>query len=122
MRQAGNMTNAATILIVALLLTWFGLRPAAKAILAPPQVAANLALPNAAGASGAVALPPGSSQEAIGADELAQIEGEEEPNLIEDLTASSRRSPQKRLEQIVEFNEVQAATILKLWIHQGEQA
>lgn len=122
LRQAGNMTNAATVLIVALLLTWFGLRPAAKAILAPPQVAANLALPNAASASGAVALPPGSSQEAIGSDELVQLESEEEPNLIEDLTASSRRSPQKRLEQIVEFNEVQAATILKLWIHQGEQA
>ncbi len=121
MRQAGNMTNAATVLIVALLLTWFGLRPAAKAILAPPPAAANLALQNA-GVPGAMALPPGSSQEAMDDDELAQIEGEDEPNLIEDLTASSRRSPQKRLEQIVEFNEVQAATILKLWIHQGEQA
>jgi flagellar M-ring protein FliF len=102
-----------------LLVTWFGLRPAAKAILAPPQVATSLALPNMA--LGPIALPAGGGHDAIGVDDLAQLDSDEEPNLIEDLTASSRRSPQKRLEQIVEFNEAQAATILKLWIHQGEQ-
>jgi flagellar biosynthesis/type III secretory pathway M-ring protein FliF/YscJ len=43
-------------------------------------------------------------------------------NLIEDLTQTAKRTPQKRLEQIVEFDEEQAAAILKLWMHQGERA
>ncbi len=32
----------------------------------------------------------------------------QEPNLIEDLTDSVKRTPMKRLEQIVEFDEQQA--------------
>jgi flagellar M-ring protein FliF len=92
------------------------LRPAAKAILGPPQTA-ELALPNGMGNQIALA---GAGQDALAMSEPAQIEVEEDPNLIEDLTSANKRTPQKRLEQIVEFNETQAATILKLWIHQGE--
>lgn len=36
LRQSGTVVNAATILVVTLLLIWFGLRPATKAILAMP--------------------------------------------------------------------------------------
>ena len=43
-------------------------------------------------------------------------------NLIEDLTKKMNRSPQKRLEQIVEFDEEQAAAILRQWLHQDEKA
>jgi flagellar M-ring protein FliF len=116
LRQASNITNAGAILIAALLVTWFGLRPAAKAIMAPSQVAASLNLPPSA--NGAMALPPGDQ----GINGYPQLEEEDEPNLIADLTSVSKHTPQKRLEQIVEFNEAQAASILKLWIHQGEQA
>jgi flagellar M-ring protein FliF len=115
LRQASNIANAGVILIAALLVTWFGLRPAAKAILAPSQVASNMAFPNG---GAAVALPGTEGQ----GDEFAQLEDDEEPNLIADLTSVNKHTPQKRLEQIVEFNEAQAATILKMWIHQGEQA
>ena len=41
-------------------------------------------------------------------------------NLIEDLTGGPRRSPQKRLEQIIEFDEDKATAVLKQWLHQGE--
>jgi flagellar M-ring protein FliF len=116
LRQASNITNAGAILIAALLVTWFGLRPAAKAIMAPSQAAASLNLPPSA--NGAMALPPGDQ----GINGYPQLEEEDEPNLIADLTSVSKHTPQKRLEQIVEFNEAQAASILKLWIHQGEQA
>jgi flagellar M-ring protein FliF len=115
LRQTSNIVNAGVILIAALLVTWFGLRPAAKAILAPSQVASSIALPNS---GSAVALPGAEGQ----GDEYAQLDEDEEPNLIADLTSVNKHTPQKRLEQIVEFNESQAATILKLWIHQGEQA
>jgi flagellar M-ring protein FliF len=112
LRQTSNIVNAGAILIAALLVTWFGLRPAAKAILAPSQTASAMALPHSGGPA---ALPGGEGEE------FAQLEDDEEPNLIADLTSVNKHTPQKRLEQIVEFNEAQAATILKLWIHQGEQ-
>ena len=43
-------------------------------------------------------------------------------NLIEDLTSKPRRTPQRRLEQIVQLDEVQAAAVLKQWIHQDKAA
>ena len=45
-----------------------------------------------------------------------------EPNLIEDVTNRPRRSPQRRLEQMVEFDETQAATILKQWVRRESLA
>jgi len=116
LRQTGALGNGLIILCAALALTWFGLRPAAKAILNAPAPAA-IALPH----EPAPAALPAADQEAIQlADHTLKFEEEEEVNLIEDLTSAGKRTPQKRLEQIVEFNETQAATILKLWIHQGE--
>ncbi|WP_066921997.1 flagellar basal-body MS-ring/collar protein FliF, partial [Methylobacterium sp. CCH5-D2] len=68
LRQSGTLINAATILVVAALLIWFGLRPALRAILATPEAAqtemaaiegaANPALA-AAGAGEAALAPPG---------------------------------------------------------------
>ena len=51
-----------------------------------------------------------------------QVAGHPEINLIADLTNKMNRSPQKRLEQIVEFDEEQAAAILRQWLHQDEKA
>jgi len=126
LRQAGTLINAVTILIVAGLLIWFGLRPAVRAIVARPQVtdsteeaeaieaamlAAQPAVPELAGPGGALAphsdLNPAEANNA---------------NLIEDLTSRMNRSPQKRLEQIVEFDEEQAAAILRQWLHQEARA
>ncbi|VFU06932.1 Flagellar M-ring protein FliF [Methylocella tundrae] len=116
LRQSGNVLNAVTILVVTLLLIWFGLRPAARAILAAPAVVA--------GSAETVALENFSALD--GHDETGlQLGGWGPPgevNLIEDLTNNPRRSPQKRLEQIVEFDEEQAAAILKQWMHQGDYA
>lgn len=116
LRQSGNVLNAVTILVVTLLLIWFGLRPAARAIFATPAAVAGpaemVALENFAAADG-------------GDETGLQLGGwgpAGEVNLIEDLTNNPRRSPQKRLEQIVEFDEEQAAAILKQWMHQGDYA
>jgi flagellar M-ring protein FliF len=124
LRQAGTLINAVTILIVAGLLIWFGLRPAVRAILARPEIeaenddaaaieAAMLAPPSVP----AVAGPAGLPIEARGEGDPAAI-GATDVNLIEDLTSRMNRSPQKRLEQIVEFDEAQAAAILRQWLHQ----
>lgn len=121
LRQSGTLINAATILVVALLLIWFGLRPAVKAILTRPETEAagsELALLGAGGEGGdAMAL------EALGG--LGGLGGPDSPesiNLIEDLTSKMNRTPQKRLEQIVEFDEEQAAQILKQWLRQEVRA
>ncbi|MFG1397344.1 flagellar basal-body MS-ring/collar protein FliF [Roseixanthobacter pseudopolyaromaticivorans] len=124
LRQAGTLINAVTILIVAGLLIWFGLRPAVRAILARPEIeaetedasaieAAMLAPPSVP----AVAGPPGLPAE-VGSEGHPDAIAATSVNLIEDLTSRMNRSPQKRLEQIVEFDEAQAAAILRQWLHQ----
>jgi flagellar M-ring protein FliF len=119
MRQSGNLINAATILIVASLLIWFGLRPAVTAILARPEpevayeTAVTPAIEEAVASTDAMIAgitPPHLEAAAV------------TPNLIEDLTDKMHRTPQKKLEQMIEFDEEQAASILKQWLMQSEAA
>lgn len=109
--QSGVLINALTVLVVAVLLIWFGLKPAMRAILqqpALPQPAAPGLLPGATMVSG-----QGGAISVMAADE---------PNLIEDVTSRMRRTPLKRLEQMIEYDDEQAAAILKQWIMQAKQA
>ncbi len=113
LRQAGTVVNAATILVVTLLLIWFGLRPATKAILSMPS--------REAGATAELAALENLSDAESRTTETNQLPNwsvTPEANLIEDLTGNPRRSPQKRLEQIIEFDEEKAAAVLKQWLHQ----
>jgi flagellar M-ring protein FliF len=110
-RQSGTFINAGTILLVSLLVIWFGLRPATKALLMRPEQAP------AAEAGRLAASSPRSG--AGGSGQLAQGDA---PDLIGDLTKKLERSPQKRLAQIVDFDEQRAATILRQWIYQDEKA
>ena len=111
MRQFGNVINALTILIVATLLIWFGLRPAVSAILTRPET-------ESAFEASAPALAAGDA--VVGGN--AALEPAATPNLIEDLTGKLNRTPQKKLEQMVEYDEEQAAAILKQWLLQSEAA
>jgi flagellar M-ring protein FliF len=98
------------MIAVAGLIVWFGVRPAISAILAQPAPAPPPA---------AVQAARGASLQAQGAsapEAAARIAAEPAPNLIADLTAKLGRTPQKRLEQMIDFDEEQAAAILKQWI------
>ncbi len=114
LRQAGTAVNGGVILLVALLMIWFGVRPAVKAFTAPPQLAAV----DPAGYLGAdsIVLSEPSLSMPEGMVAFPALAGE--PNLIEDVADSAKRTPVKRLEQIVEFDEQQAVNILKLWMRQ----
>jgi flagellar M-ring protein FliF len=124
LRQSGTLINAATILVVAALLIWFGLRPALRAILATPEAAQTemaaiegAANPALAAASAEAALAaPGADPAALGAPAMA--------NLIEDMAqtmaAKMENSPQKRLEQMIDLDEEQVAQILKRWLMREE--
>jgi flagellar M-ring protein FliF len=115
MRQAGSLVSAITILAVAGMLIWFGLRPAINTILVSAksdetsqfQAEANALL--AGGSAG-------------GAATTAALSSEPPPNLIQDVSTSIQNAPQKRLEQIIQLDEKQAAAILKQWIRQEEPA
>jgi len=112
MRQLGTVINAAAILGVAVLLILFGLRPAVRAVVSRPMAEAGnlIAGPQGAAAGALAAASPGAM---AGSDELPSPEN---VNLIEDLTTKMNRTPQKRLEQIVEYDEEQAAAILRQWM------
>jgi flagellar M-ring protein FliF len=112
-RQLGTIINAATILVVALLLIWFGLRPATRAILARPAGIPAQETPALTAGSGEPALALEDQHAAAGLAEAG------EGSLIDDLTVQFKRSPTKRLEQMVHFNDEQSAAILKRWIHEG---
>jgi flagellar M-ring protein FliF len=105
------------LLGVAALVVMVGLRPAARALIELREPLAS---------EGALALPGGG---AIGADALdGRMEpsligggGDEAAGLLEDFTGRRGNGLQKKLERLVEMDEVQAAAILKQWIRHGER-
>lgn len=117
MRQSGTAINAFTVLVVTIILVLFGLRPLTRVLLpTPPDIALPAPAPMAAleaPSATPAAFPVASQDEGFMRGEV---------NLIEDVTNRPRRSPQRRLEQMVEFDEDQAAAILKQWVHRRSAA
>ncbi|GGK31056.1 flagellar basal-body MS-ring/collar protein FliF [Salinarimonas ramus] len=124
MAQAGNIVNALAILLVAMTLIWFGLKPAMAAILDRPKASAEIeesmaALADASEAQGREAQPALADASGTALPHAAQIEAA--TAAIAALPTSVSAATIKRLEQIVTRNEDQAAHILKQWMH-GENA
>ncbi len=111
-RQSGSIINALAILGATGLLVWMGLRPALRAVLAPPGP----------GGEGAVAGGELKTEAEGGSFATHRLQGAEQPNLIADLQAKIGNSPQKRLEQMVDYDEDQAAAILKQWMREARRA
>lgn len=112
-QQTGAIFKALSVLAATALLVWFGLRPAVRALLEPPALAA-------AGAAAPLAVEgPAASPTA---ERARVVRHEEEPNLIADLTSKMGRTPQKRLEQMIEYDEEQAAAILRQWMSGAKSA
>jgi flagellar M-ring protein FliF len=99
---------------MAVLLVWFGLRPAVNSILEAR------AAERAAEAQKSEFTALADAQAAAAAQQAGAIEMDE-PNLVEDLTSKMKRAPLKRLEQIIQLNEKQAADVLRRWTR-GEEA
>jgi flagellar M-ring protein FliF len=118
LRQSGTAINALTVLVVAALLIWFGIRPLTKALLPQEQPAPVQENALMIGEPD-LALPEMNLDMNLDTTGVPAFEGWSDTNLIEDLTSKPKRSPQKRLEQMVQFDEAQAAAILKQWVHQG---
>jgi flagellar M-ring protein FliF len=115
--QLGSLLKALAVLAAAIILVWFGLRPATRMLLefqpapAAPEAANELPFEPQI----AAAFAPGFGIE-------PQFSSESAPDLIGDLTSKINRTPQKRLEQMVDYDEEQAIAILKQWLRGGAQA
>jgi flagellar M-ring protein FliF len=124
LRQSGALVHAAAVLVATILLIWLGLKPALKFIAAEPSAAsaevAAVAAEGGAAAAIAAAGGPAAGLAARSGDFRISSDPQSPPNLIADLTSKLERKPQKRLEQMVDFDEDQAAAILKQWVRGTE--
>lgn len=107
--QFGSVMRAVTILGVAALLIWFGLRPATRMLLETQTPALA-----AADAPSLAALPPVVD---TGPQVMQVVQAPEpEENFLADLTRRASNVPAQRLEKIIDLDEAQAAAILKQWM------
>ena len=113
MAQAGSLFNSLALIVVAALIILLGLKPAIRMIVTQS--------PREGGALAVATIEAGQAP-VLGTSTLPLVGGEDTVNLIEDVTKRMNRSPQKRLEQIVEYDEIQAAAILRQWLRQDEAA
>ncbi|WP_163267306.1 flagellar basal-body MS-ring/collar protein FliF [Chelativorans alearense] len=115
-RHAGTLINAAAFVLVAFLVTWFGLKPLGTALMRPAAVgelesaAAQRSLPNPAGEP---RLPTAGDEEADG------LEMEEEN---EEFRLKIRPAPQARLARMVDLSEERTAHILRKWARTEAEA
>ncbi|EAU41774.1 flagellar M-ring protein [Fulvimarina pelagi HTCC2506] len=115
MRQSGTLINALTILVVAVLVIWFGLKPAIRALAAPEPAESEADNDNSIETLQRV----GEGMESGSVGSLAPANGTQ--GFVEDLSGAAR-SPQARLEALVDIDENQAANVLKQWLKQKEAA
>ncbi len=111
----GAIINAGAIVIVAAMLLFFGVRPATRALLAPPVPAEQAQI---------AATPPVLSLAGAPApDESVKMlsgEPEEEPDkFLATLLALRGKTPERYLQRLVDFDEEQAAAVLRQWIREG---
>jgi len=120
--QTGTLISAGSVLLVAGLLIWFGVRPLTKALLAPPVSEVSEETPALDGPgigemqSGFSMAPMGE----MGDESNMLIKSDEEPDqAIEALIERREKGPQRQLQKLVDFDEEHAAAILRQWIREG---
>lgn len=121
---ATGLIKALTVLGLVFIVVMFGVRPVTRALIEQreEQVAGGALAADAEADDGSLLTAndegdPALSQSAATA-ELLGIKAQREPNLIEDITNDVMRLSQRRLEQMVQLDEEQAANILKQWMRE----
>jgi flagellar M-ring protein FliF len=111
-RQTGSIINAGAVVLAAAMVVWFGVRPGLKILLPPPAVAGAAASDASAAATPVLVAPDPSRNLLIESDDGRDA-------FLEALLARRDNGPVRKLHKLVEFDENQAAAILKQWIRQG---
>ncbi len=108
--HAGTLINAAAFVIVAFLVTWFGLKPMTAALMKPapgsPQSFDDVRK----------SLPASEDHPQIAG--AGPSSGASQVNAIDELRQKLRPAPQERLARMVDLNEERTAHILRKWAHQ----
>ena len=117
--QMGTLVKALAVLGAAVILAWFGLRPATRMLLEFQPTPAIAVTADAGELPFEPQIAPAFAVESPFA--TAEMD-DAAPDLISDLTSQINRTPQKRLEQMVDFDEDQAIAIMKQWLRGGQQA
>ncbi len=130
MKLTPVLINALALLGVSALVIWFGVRPAVRVLASPPPQGQDEAGEEAGAmiegpASGAPQIEAGrpggeARREAAGAD--AGDGGAERDELIADVIGAPSQLPLKRLRQMIEYDEKQAAAVLKEWLREENAA
>ena len=128
MRQSGTLINAFTILAVAVMVIWFGLKPAIRAIIQTPgQDTAGLEMDGGLAALGATDDGPGGLELpggfdfAQGTPDISQFGGGV-PAFLGQFDDAESESPKARIERLIDQDEMKAANVIKQWINHKEAA
>ena len=122
---ATGLIKALTVLGLVFIVVMFGVRPLTRALIEQreDQVAGGALA--AAGQEDDGSLLAANDEisvpelgESAATTELLAVKAQREPNLIEDITGDVLRLSQRRLEQMVQLDEEQAANILKQWMRE----
>ncbi len=128
-KQAGTLIKSLTAILIAVLIVWFGLRPAIRALTQSNDSEAPLMLdtpllPMSGNEFGDpdVMSSGGSDFQFAGMADEAAPEAWPEQSMLDDMARTNARSPQRRLENLVQFNEDQAVAVLRAWMREGKAA
>ncbi len=133
-QYTGSMINALAFVIVAFLVSWFGLRPLAAALTKSESVAGsdfgdlqlpfdsplnNMALPDplaGMGGNDGGGFPGLAGMGGMGGMGMGGMGMPSESDVMEELKMRLRPAPQERLAHMVELNEERTAAILRKWV------
>lgn len=122
---ATGLIKALTVLGLVFIVVMFGVRPLTQVLLEQreDQVAGGALAANEGARDDDSLLTakdedPAALGQSAATAELLGIKAQREPNLIEDITNDVMRLSQRRLEQMVQLDEEQAANILKQWMRE----
>jgi flagellar M-ring protein FliF len=119
LNHVGSLFNAGAVVAVAFMLIMFGVRPVVRTLMQAPAMAEHA--PALAGGETVIALEHREGAVAT-ASPLLIDEKPDDDNFLDTVLARRDRTPQRHLLTLVDFDDAQAAAVLKQWMRKGASA
>jgi flagellar M-ring protein FliF len=127
-KHSGTLIKSLTAIVIAVLIVWFGLRPAVRALTQQSESELQtlsdtplLPMPDS-NFSDMDTMSGGTDFQLPGTMTEEDAEAWPEQSLLDNMARSNARSPQRRLEHLVQLNEDQAVAVLRSWMREGKAA
>ena len=127
-KHSGTLIKSLTAIVIAVLIVWFGLRPAIRALTQQNEnelqaMSETPLLPMSDANFGDMdTMSGGSDFQLSGMMNDPDPEAWPEQSMLDDMARSNARSPQRRIEHLVQLNEDQAVAVLRSWMREGKAA